>query len=264
MRLSILAWGLGEGALGNRGAALGWLGAEVIGLALVFGSLYAFADTTWYLVPFLLGIAFIAAWVLQAVRVYRRAQGMQAARPPTPRGSPAAAIVWLSVPLLLWGTGFWLIGADGTSPGAVLNRFVAEWPTLASGQADWAPSLAADPRALTDAAAAALADLRGQCAAGKLNSDCAAAPANLLHDVRLRITAQTDTTAEAVAEAVAYQQRPTRVLFVFSGTELVPVPRGVVLQLQLVAVPAPHDLLRLGARRWQIVSAERPASVGPT
>ena len=89
MRLSILAWGLGEGALGNRGAALGWLGAEVIGLALVFGSLYAFADTTWYLVPFLLGIAFIAAWVLQAVRVYRRAQGMQAARPPPPSSGSA-------------------------------------------------------------------------------------------------------------------------------------------------------------------------------
>lgn len=264
MRLSILAWGLGDGALGDRGAAVGWLVAEVIGLALVIVSLSAFADTTWYLVPFLLGTAFIATWVLQAVRAYRRAEGMQAARPPTPRGSPAAAIAWLSVPLLVWGTGFWLIGADGASPGAVLNRFVTEWPTLASGHADWGPKLAADPQALSDAAGAALADLRRQCAAGKLNPDCGTTPANLLHDVRLRLTAQTDTTATAVAEAVDYEQRPSRVLLIFSGTELVPVARGVVLQLHLAAVPPSRDGLQLGARRWQIVNAERPASVGST
>lgn len=258
LRLSVLAWGLGDRALGDRAAGLAWLAAELIGIGLVVSSLIAFADTTWYLVPFLLGTAFIGVWVYQAVRAYRRAEGMQAARPPTPRGSSAAAIAWLTLPLLAWGTGFWLIGADGASPGAVLDRFVTEWPELASGSTGWKAGLAADPSGLSAVAGSALADLAAQCRAGELNSDCATTPANLLHDVRVRITSETDTAASAIAESVEYVQRPTRVLWFFSGTELAPVTRGGVLRLELAAIPVQGPLgLELGARHWRITSAQR-------
>lgn len=254
----MLAWGLGDRALGDRAGGAAWLTAELIGLAVVAYSVVAFADTTWYLLPFLLGTGFIGLWALQAIRAFRRAERMQAARPPTPRGSPAAAIAWLTLPLLVWGTGFWLIGADGVSPAAVLDRFVSDWPNVATGDGDWKSGLVADGTGLTDVAGAALAELAIQCRAGSLNADCATAPANLLHDVRLRITEQTDASATAVAEAVDYVQRPTSVLFVFSGTELAPVARETVLRLELVASPVHGPLgIELGARHWQIASASR-------
>ena len=262
LRRSILAWGLGDQALGDRAGGAAWLIAELIGLAVVAYSVLAFADTTWYLLPFLLGTLFIGLWAFQAIRAFRRAERLQAARPPTPRGSPAAAIAWLTLPLLVWGTGFWLIGADGASPAAVLDRFVSEWPQVASGDGEWKAGLVADgsgpTSSLTDVAGSALAQLGVECRAGSLNADCATAPANLLHDVRLRITDQTDTCATAIAESVDYVQRPTSVLFVFSGTELVPVARDTVLRLELVATPVDGPLgLDLGARHWQIASASR-------
>ena len=40
----------------------------------------------------------------------------QGAIGPTPVGSPAAAMVWLSLPLLVWGTAFWLVGAQAATP----------------------------------------------------------------------------------------------------------------------------------------------------
>ena len=254
----MLAWGLGDRALGDRATGLAWLLAELIGLAVVAYSVIAFADTTWYLLPFLLGTLFIGLWAFQAIRAFRRAEHMQAARPPTPRGSPAAAIAWLTLPLLVWGTGFWLIGADGASPAAVLDRFVSEWPQVATGDGDWKAGLVADGSGLTDVAGSALAQLGIQCRAGSLNADCATAPANLLHDVRLRITEQTDASATAIAESVDYVQQPTSVLFLFGGTELVPVARDTVLRLELVATPVDGPLgLDLGARHWQIAAASR-------
>jgi hypothetical protein len=258
LRRSILAWGLGDLALGDRPAAIGWFIAELIGVALVAYTIVVFADSTWYLLPFLVGTLFIGVWAFQAILAFRRAERLQAARPPTPRGSPAAAIAWLTIPLLIWGTGFWLIGADGASPGSVLDRFVSEWPSLASGEAAWTPSLTSDAASLTDAARSALNDLAVACRAGELTPDCRTAPSNLLHDVRLRLTDHTDARATAVAESVEYVQRPTRVLLLFGGTELVPVARDTIMRLELVATPVPGPFgLELGARHWQIASASR-------
>ncbi len=264
LRLALLGWGLGHRSLGHQRAATAWLLAEVIGVVLVAYTVVVFADTTWYLLPFLLGTAFIVCWVTQAVLAFRLAERRQGAIAPTPTGSPAAWIAWLTVPLLLWGTGFWLIGADGASPGAVLDRYLAGWPTLAAEEG-WPPGLARDPSALTDASRSALGDLRQLCSEGKLNVDCGASPGSLLHDVRIRISDQTDDRAIAVAEAVDYEQHKTTVLFVFKGTELVPVTRSTVLRLSLQATPVAGPLgLQLGARRWQIVNAEPPAEVGST
>ncbi len=258
LRLALLAWGLGHRSLGETAAAGAWLIAEAVGIVLVLLATVSLANSTWYLVPFLLGTLFIGLWAFQAIDAYRRAERRQAARPPTPRGSPAAVVAWLTVPLLLWGAGFWLIGAEGASPGGILDRFVSDWPRLASGQVAWPSGLVSDPAAVTPAARTALGDLADECRAGNLTADCATAPANLLHDVRLRIVSQTDTAATAVAESVDYVQRPTRVLLVFNGTELVPVARDTVLQLQLTATPVAGPFgIELGARRWQVASASR-------
>jgi hypothetical protein len=260
LRRAILLWGAGDLALGDRGAAIGWLLAEAIGLVLVAVTAMALANTTWYLVPFVLGAGFIGLWGYQAVRAFRRAERRQGAIGPTPRGSPAAAMAWLTLPILLWGTGFWLIGAEGTSPSAVLDRFVGDWPSLHGGAPDWDPAFATDAGELQQAASGALTELAVQCQAGELNADCGQAPVNLLRDVRVSVSGESAEAATAVAELVDYVKRPTSVLWVLQGTELVPVSRQVLLRLELRAAPVPLLGLELGARRWQIVSASATSS----
>lgn len=249
LRLAILGWGLGDLAMGRRLAGTAWLAAETVALGAVAGLLALFADTTWYLVPFLAGMAFLVAWTAQAIAAYRRAQRSRGAFPTAPTGSSAAAVAWLTVPLLAWGTGFWLFAAEAATPGAVLNRFVTAWP--AAAERPWDPSLTERPGQLTDAASAARARLVELCAGGMLAEDCGDAPENLLHNIRVRITAETGARATALAEIVRFERRPARFLGVFDASELVPVPTESVLRLQLAARPA-----WLGAARWTIVNAE--------
>ncbi|HUH16761.1 MAG TPA: hypothetical protein VMM85_02315, partial [Methylomirabilota bacterium] len=112
LRLALVAWGLGHLAIGRTLTGRILLAAE-LGAALTVAWLtVGLADTSLYLVPFLAGVAFLVAWTWQAVDAYHAAHGLVGARPPTPERSPAAAIGWLSLPLLLWGTGFWVIGAQ--------------------------------------------------------------------------------------------------------------------------------------------------------
>ena len=63
--------------------------------------------------------------------------------------------------------------------------------------------------------------------------------------------------AIAVAEAVHFERRPTTFLWVFPGTELVPVADDEVLRLELAAndasLPGGGSI---GAVRWSIVGAE--------
>jgi hypothetical protein len=249
LRLAILGWGLGDLALGRRLAGAVWLIAEAAALAAVAALTALFADTTWYLLPFLAGMGFIVAWAAQAVAAYRRARRSGGAYPTAPTGSSAAAVAWLAVPLLAWGTGFWLFGAEAATPGAVLDRFVTAWPT-ADARA-WDASLAERPTRLGDAAAAARERLRELCAGGMLAEDCGEAPENLLHDIRVRITAETSASATALAEVVRFERRPSRFLGIFDASELVPVPTEPILRLELATRPA-----WLGAARWTIVNAE--------
>jgi len=255
LRLSLVAWGLGELATGRRYAGSSWLLAEAIGLALVVLTTWLFAGTTWYLVPFVLGMAFLVAWAAQAVAAYRRAQRTAGqATPPTSARSPAAAVAWLTLPLLAWGTGFWLITADGTSPAAVADRVLSEWSDAAAGarSSAWGAGLAQDPQALTSAVATATAQLSALCADGTLAPDCADDPANLLRDVRIRIQANGDR-ATAVAELVRFERRETRILGFFGASDLEPVALREILRLDLAAAPA-----AIGARRWTVVAATVP------
>jgi hypothetical protein len=252
LRLAILAWGLGELAMGRRYVGTSWLLAEAIGLALVAFASFLLADTTWYLVPFLAGMAFIAVWAAQAIAAYRRAQGLQrGATPATASRSPAAAAAWLTVPLLVWGTGFWLYAAGAASPAAVLDRFVTTLPQIAEGAHN--AGLAQDPLALSGAAADAIARLGLLCAGGSLPEDCGDAPENVLRDIRFRIDSASEDSATAVAELVRFERKPTRFLGLFEASELLPVPIEEILRLELAARSA-----ALGSQRWIIVNAVVP------
>jgi hypothetical protein len=239
MRLALVGWGLGDLAMGRRRAGLAWLAAEAVAIAVLTAATILLADTTWYLVPYLLGVAFLVAWAAKAVATFRRARALQGAAPTAKPRSPAATIAWLALPLLLWGTGFWLIAAERATPAAVVDAYVTSW-------AD-----AARPGMIIEGASGdALARLQQLCAAGRLANDCADTPQNLLRDVRLRITEADATHADATAEVVEYQRRPTRVFGIFEGSELVPVPIASVLRLELEARPS-----ALGSREWVIVNA---------
>lgn len=249
LRLAVIGWGLGDLALGRTAAGVAWLAAEVAALIVIVAATILLADTSWYLVPFLGGMAFIAAWTGQAVAAYGRAQRLEGAVPPAGSGSPAAAIAWLTIPLLAWGTGFWLFAADAATPGAVLDRFVTAWP--AAGVGTWEPGVAERPADLTKAASAARDRIRELCAQGRLAEDCGEVSDNLLRDVRVRITAESETSATAVAEVVRFERRPSRFLGIFDATELMPVAIERVLRITLATRPG-----WLGAPRWTIVNAE--------
>jgi hypothetical protein len=227
--LALVGWGLGDLALGRRAAAIGWLAAEALGALAVAALTLSLADSTLYLVPYLAGLAFIATWAVQAVGAYRRAQRSQAAIAPTPRSSPAAAIAWLGVPLLAWGTGFWLVAATSGSPAAALDRFVTDGEL---------------------------------CSALSSAAECGASSADVA-GVRLRLISEDGDSALAVAERVHYLSRPSRFLGVFAGSELMPVAEGNLLTIRLRSVPAATLLgIDVGARRWLIDEVVRAAGAG--
>jgi hypothetical protein len=251
LRLAILGWGLGDLALGRRYVGTTWLLAEAIGLAIVAATTLLLADTTWYLVPFLAGMAFIAGWAIQAVLAYHRAQRQADADASAPNRSPATAAAWLTVPLLVWGTGFWLFAADSSSPAAVLDRFVSGWTETVAGRTD--PLLAEAPAMVSASVATAVEHLRRLCDSGELSDDCADAPENLLRDVRIRFVWESKGGAVAVAELVRFERRPTRFLGLFDASELVAVPVEQIITLKLATRPA-----ALGSERWAIVNAAAP------
>lgn len=259
LRLALVAWGLGHLALGLRARAVAWLVTEVASAALLAYLTIGLGDTTWYLVPFLAGIAFLAAWIVQAVAAYGRAQRAQGAIGPTPPRSPAAAVAWLCLPLLVWGTGFWLVAGAAAGPAAVVDRFETAWPAAAGGGTLDA-SLGLDV-ASQRASRTAMQQLTSLCATGHLASDCADATANLLRDVRFTIAPQPGGSATAVAQVVTYERRPSRFLGIFPATDLVAVPQETILVLLLRtdAAPLPGGL-DVGAQRWLIQGATTSGS----
>lgn len=251
LRLAVVAWGLGDLALGNTVTGLAWLVAEGLALAGVAAAAVVFADTSWYLLPFLLGVAFLVAWAGQAILAYRRAQGAYGAIPPTAIRSPALTIAWLAVPLLLWATGFWVVAGSAGTPDAVVDGFVSDWTDATRGEGPYAQHGTLDPGSVSAAADAGLGRLRQLCRQGVLAEDCATAPENLLHDVRFRIESAGTSRATAIGELVRFERRPSTILGFIQASELVPVPIEPILTLHLATEPA-----AAGAVRWTIVNAE--------
>ena len=238
LRWALLGWGLGHLLLGRIGPAIGLLAAELAAALLVAWLFIGLADTSAYLVPFLAGVAFLIAWAGQAVAAYRSAQSRVPDARPAPPRSPALVIAWLTLPLLVWGGGFWLVGARAASPAAVLDRFVTDWAAGALDSGEWPPEVVA----------------RAQLAAGALETG-----RERLRDVRVRVADASGNRAAAVAESVHYERRDARFLWVFAGSELVPVVDREVLALRLAARPA--ELPgggEIGAVRWELVEATGP------
>lgn len=259
LRRALLVWGLGDVALGRPRAGAAWLVAEAVALAAVVWLSVGLVTTTWYPLPFLAGAAFLGAWGLQAVSSYRRARAAAEPEVLAATPGPASAVAWLSLPILAWGTAFWLIAASAATPAAVLDRFESAWPGVASGSTTFTAGLAADPTGLAVEASAAYAALQSACSAGQLTSDCATSPENLLRDVRISIVSEDATSASAIVELVSFERRPSRFLGIFAATDLVPVPKQTLLRLELTALPASlPGGIHLGARTWQILNATHP------
>jgi hypothetical protein len=236
LRRALLGWGLGHLALGRTTAGSALLAGEVVAVLLVAWLTIGLADTSAYVVPFLAGAAFIVIWAWQAIVAYRAAQALHPARPAAPEHSPALAMGWLSLPLLVWGTGFWLIGAGAATPGAVLDRFVTAWSDDTLTPAEWPADVVTEAEA----------------AASTLGTD-----PDRFRDVRIRLAEVDGQRATAIAEAIHYERRDARFLWVFAGSELVPVADREVLALRLEARPA--ELPgggSIGAVRWELVGAE--------
>jgi hypothetical protein len=249
LRLALVGWGLGDLAMGRRRSGMAWLALEIVALAILTAATLLLADTTWYLLPFLLGVAFLVAWAGKAVTTYRRARALQGAAPTAPHRSPAATIAWLAGPLLAWGTGFWLVAAERATPAAVVDRFVSHWSELEPMSPVAFERLGGGPFADREAAQA-LYRLQQLCDAGQLPDDCGEATENLLRDVRFTVTERDATHATAEAELVEFRRRPSTLFGIFEGSELVPFPIASVLELRLEARPA-----ALGSREWVIVNA---------
>jgi hypothetical protein len=233
---ALVAWGLGHLALGQVGAGRALLAAEVVTLALIAWLVIGLADTSAYLVPYLAGVLFLAAWGWQAVDAYRLARRRDAPSDEPPSRSYAVAIGWLALPLLVWGAGFWVVAAEEATAAATLDRFMTDWTSGPLDADAWGAEVAAE----ADAAADALGTGEDR-----------------FQDVRVRIVDESDRSATAVAEAVHYERRETTFLWIFPGTELVPVADEEVLRLELSADEAPlPGGGSIGAVRWTIAEAD--------
>lgn len=246
LRLALVAWGLGHIALGRRATGAALLVLEAVGLSALAVLALTLGRGTLDLVPFVGGLLFIAAWAAQAVHAYRSATRPSGADAPATR-TPAAAIALLSLPLLAWSSGYWLVAGEAASPAAVTDRFVADWTVDRLADAGWPPAV----RRAADRARQRLVSL---CAEGRLTDGCDVSDTELFRGVRWRIDTLDDTEALAIAEIVTYEQRPTTFLWVFGGSETVPVPVGELLTLELEAETV-EGPLPLDAREWLVRGA---------
>ncbi len=241
LRRALLAWGWGHLLLGRTAIGRALLVAELGSIVLLAWLTVGLADTSAYLVPFLAGIVVLLAWAWQAVAAYRGAQASQPAHPAepqTPERSPATAIGWLSIPLLAWGAGFWLIGAHAATPAATLDRFVSAWTAGELEADEWPPSVIE--------------------AASEAEDSLGTGP-DRFQDVRFSIVEKSADDALALGESVHFERQETTMLLIFSGSELVPVADEQLLSLELAALPVElpggGDV---GAVRWELVDATSP------
>jgi hypothetical protein len=235
LRWALIGWGFGHLLLGRRIAGWAWLIAELIALGILIWLSIGLIDSSAYLVPFLAGVAFLVAWAWQAIDAYRTARRGQPS-PALASRSPAAAIGWLSLPLLVWGTGFWVVAARSATPAAVVDRFVREW-TAGQLSSEWGAGVVRAAERAADAVAGG--DLR-----------------SVIVD-RGHGAFQPPGEATVVIERIHYERREATFLGVFPGSELVAVTDAAILGLVLRAEPV--ELLGggdIGAVRWTIATAE--------
>ncbi len=134
LRRSLLIWGWGHIALGDR---RGWLLLllQPVALAGLAFAAWQLIDGTRWLAVFLPLVALIVFWIGQAVHAHRRAVALGA----TPGGELQLAFV-LPVVLAVVSA-FWLVGGRHGSPASAVEAYMAAWE---AGRPDVAVGLYGD------------------------------------------------------------------------------------------------------------------------
>jgi hypothetical protein len=260
LRRSLLWWGLGHLALGDR---RGWLLAVLEPFAV--GALLLIAvqliDGTRWLLVFPPLAAVLVVWMAQAVHAHRCALRLGA----RPGGEvQIALLIPLGVALL---TAYWLIGGRHGSPSATVEEYVVAWM---SGQ----PAAAAPLFAQPPAEAELTANWRAQSdylvarisrAAATYGPASGLDPDSLFDNLRFDdpVTAA-DGSVQVVVDIVRRQRVETTLLgFVPTASqETVLVEQAGTILLRLQPRPAP-DWLPVGwldSSAWRIDEIDFPAA----
>ncbi len=124
LRRSLVVWGWGQVAAGDR---RGWLGppAQVIAVAALVLAVPHAAGTSASLVY--LGVATVVlAWAGIAVHAWHRARRRRLALG-ADAGGGAEDLLWLAPVALVLGAGFWVVSGSGADPVLTLDAYLADW-----------------------------------------------------------------------------------------------------------------------------------------
>jgi hypothetical protein len=262
LRRSLVFWGLGQLAIGDR---RGWLLLLAQPLAIVglFVLAAVLIEGTRWMVVFPALLLVLAAWFGQALSAYRRAVEL-GARP----GGELQVVGFLPLALVAVTT-FWLVGGSLGAPASTLARYVSAWE---HGRSADAVALFAEPisQAEIDAMwAAQTAYLEQQVSAaaiqyGPLSGIDPEQPFN-----SLRFTEQPATAADLsmVAVELVRRQRVETLLLGFIPTatqETVVVEQLGTITLRALPDPPPSWLagLNSGARVWLIETIDLATATG--
>jgi hypothetical protein len=124
LRRSLLVWGLGQVAAGDR---RGWLGPPLQLLAAALLVVAApYASGTAAPVVFLLAVAVLAVWAGIAVHAWHRAARRRRALGSGPGGG-AVDLLWLAPLALVVGAAFWGLIGRTAEPALALDDYLADW-----------------------------------------------------------------------------------------------------------------------------------------
>ena len=120
LRRSLLIWGWGHIALGDR---RGWLLVllQPIALAGLLVAAWQLIDGTRWLAVFLPLVALLVIWVGQAVHAHQRALALGAA----PGGE--LQLAWFLPAVLAVVSAFWLVGGRHGSPASAVEAYMTAW-----------------------------------------------------------------------------------------------------------------------------------------
>lgn len=255
LRRSLVVWGWGQIAAGDR---RGWLGppaqlASVV--ALVLGAPILVAGTDGEL-AFVAGAAVLAAWGLIAVHAHRRAAHRRAALDLPPGDVSAAELLWLAPLAIALASGFWIATGDSGDPGVLLDSYVADWRAGRAADAAARFAVPPDPAALAESWSRQDAALRNELVAiaAAAGPDSGIDPDPPLDAIRWVEAGTTPSGGRLFALEVARLETIRGELFGFLPTtsqRLVTLGRLGRVEVRLVDRPG-----SAGGPAWRIVGSE--------
>jgi hypothetical protein len=256
LRRSLLVWGLGYLALGDR---RGWLLMLLEPLAIValLGLGWLAIDGTRWMVIFPALLLVLGVWLGQALTAYARARALGSSR-----GGELQSAAFLPLAGTLV-TLFWLIGGTASSPATTLGRYVSAWENGRAGDAARLFVTPAAPADLDTAWAGQNSYLaaRLQAAEDEFGSLSGIDPDEPFNSLRFEQLPGGGADQLTVEVDIVRRQRVETVLLGFIPTatqQTVVVERLGTISLRSVPIdpPAWATGLDLGARAWRIESVE--------